>query len=166
MDEFAFGQLLDRAAKKTRTKLGHDHVPNPIGYFFTVLENDIKALCTAWDEELHRREVEDVQATAPALQGPSLEREAPGLSAQEGMERQDEAEALIERIQREIRDIADLRLWDAGVHVCQGRYMVDLDLEYSPEPDVVHRWAETFVTPDEWTAYYTEQTRTRNRDMH
>jgi hypothetical protein len=163
MDEFAFGQLLDRPAKKTRTKLGHDHVPNPIGYFFTVLENDIKALCTAWDEELHQCKVEDVQVNTPALQEPSLEHEAPSLPAQ-GMARQDEAEALIERIQREIGDIADLRLWDAAARACQGRYVVDLDLEFSPEPDVVHRWSETFATPTEWTAYYAEQTRNRDRN--
>lgn len=159
MDEFAFGQLLDRPMKKTRTKMASGPTANPMGFFFTVLENDLKTLCAAWDEELHRRELEDVQTNAPALQGPSHEHDAFSLPApMQGMERQDEAEALIERIQQEISNIADLRLWDAAARTCQGRYVVDLDLEFSPEPEIVHRWSETFATPSEWAAYYTEQT--------
>ena len=39
------------------------------------------------------------------------------------------------------------------------RYVVDLDLEYSPEADSVHRWEETFATVAEWAEYYAEQTR-------
>lgn len=162
MDEFAFAQLLDRPAKKTRQKLRYDHVPNPIGYFFTVLENDISTLCKAWDEELHQRALENAQTSSPAGHISSPAPETFDLPSRvQGMASQEEAEALIERIQQEIGTIADMRLWDASIRACLEVYLVDLDLEYSPEASIVHRWSETFATPAEWAAYYAEQTHGR-----
>jgi hypothetical protein len=49
------------------------------------------------------------------------------------------------------------------VRACQGVYHVDLDLEYTSEEGVVHRWEETFATVAEWAAYYAEQTRGRRQ---